>query len=336
MQEYCREIYVIPLDRRVNLFNAAWGLWQGLPLNIGYFYSRATKRKIDGIIEKTRPDLIYVQLLRMAPYVRSRSAQEMSIDYMDAFSLRVLRRAKQSNIFVKFLWAIEAKLLERQEKTYAKQFKNRFIIANTDRLFLEQRKLVEDLTVLRNGVDTVFFQPKPIVEKEFDLVFVGNMSYHPNILAAEYLVEEIAPLLRKAYPGLKVLIAGADPVPGVKKLASDEVVVSGYMKDIREAYGAGKIFVAPIFAGSGMQNKILEAMAMELPCVTTPQVIDAIGGIEKLVCSAANSGEFVSHLLELLRNKKMRIELGKLSREYIVKNLSWEASCSPLDKLNCP
>lgn len=334
MQKYCREIYVVPHDRRGNMLNALGGLWYGLPVNVGYFYNRSTHRKIDGIIEKTRPDLIYVQLLRMAPYVRDIRSIDMAIDYMDAFSLRVLRRARQSSWITGLLWRLEARLLERQERKAAHRFKQRFIIADTDRIFLRDSGIKEPFSVIKNGVDTDFYRPDVTATREFDIVFVGNMSYHPNILAAEYLVQVIGEHLRNLRPDLRILIAGADPVPAVRNLAGNHVVVSGFMPDIRKAYASGKVFVAPIFAGSGMQNKILEAMAMELPCVTTPQVIDAIGGVADLIYAAGDKEDFVRHLVRLLDDTGEREETGRRSREHIIKYLSWEACCRPLDKLN--
>ncbi|MBK8504447.1 MAG: glycosyltransferase [Saprospiraceae bacterium] len=186
---------------------------------------------------------------------------------------------------------------------------------------------------MRNGVDTNFFRPTEI-DKKYDLVFVGNMSYHPNILAAHYLVTEIAPLLREGLPSLSILIAGANPTHAVWKLAAEGVEVSGYVTDIRHAYASARIIVAPIFVGSGVQNKILEAMAMEIPCVTSPQVVEAIGGINDLVFQATNPEEYRNLIEKLLSEPGERLKMGKKSRQYIEEHLSWEICCKPLDKLN--
>ncbi|MCB0686863.1 MAG: glycosyltransferase [Saprospiraceae bacterium] len=333
MQEFCEEIYVIPHRRNKNMLNAILGLTRGLPANIGYFYSPSTKRKIDGIIEKTRPDFIYVQLIRMAPYIKHRRSIDMAIDYMDAFSLRVQRRASQSGYLLNFLWQIEAFLIKRQERRFADWFRYHFIIAETDQKFLHEEQLVPSMTLLKNGVDTLFYRPR-IGHQKYDIVFVGNMSYHPNILAAEYLVRKIFQPFQKRRPDLTLLIAGADPAPTVIQLAGNGVVISGYMDDIREAYASGRVFVAPIFAGSGMQNKILEAMSMEIPCITSYQVINAIGSVENLIFGAMIPDEYIEHLARLLDNEDERKLVGKRSRQFIVENFSWDVCCGPLDKLN--
>jgi sugar transferase (PEP-CTERM/EpsH1 system associated) len=333
MQEFCQEIYVIPHSTWNNYLHALLGLFRGLPVNIGYFVNNATRKKIHAIIEKTRPDGIYVQLVRMAPYVAGQNVAEMSIDLMDAFSLRLQRRSKQTGLLMAQLWRIEEKLISRQERRWAKSFDNRFIISDTDRNFLHDQGIRESIDLLRNGVDTQFFKPIE-VEKKYHVVFVGNMSYHPNILAAQYLVTEIAPLLRESKPNLRILIAGANPTNAVWRLAGDGVEVSGYVADIRDAYASASIFVAPIFVGSGVQNKILEAMAMEIPCITSPQVIEAIGGIDNLVLQASNPEEYQSMIEKLLSDPEERINMGRKSRQYIKEYLSWEHCCKPLDKLN--
>lgn len=332
MQPYCDEIYVIPHSRNVNFFNAMRGLWSGLPVNVGYFFSPSTARKINGIIEKIKPDYIYVQLLRMAPYVQNIRSIDMAIDYMDAFSLRVMRRSRQSGLFLNLLWSLEAKLIARQEKSVAPRFKNRFIIAETDGDYLQREKIVNQLTLLKNGVDTEFYVPRDI-PKKYDIVFVGNMSYHPNIIAAEYLVEHIVIPMRKKWQSLKVLIAGADPVASVRQLSGNGVEVSGFIEDIRDAYASGKIFVAPIFAGSGMQNKILEAMSMQLPCITSTQVIEAIGDVTNLLFKADDATEFIEHIERLLLNEAERQHVGMKCRKYIEQHLSWDVSCEPLNQL---
>lgn len=333
LQVFCQEIYVIPHDRWQNWLNALRGLFYGMPVNVGYFFMHSTQRKIEAIIEKTRPDAIYIQLLRMVPYVKNQQVIDLHLDYMDAFSLRVLRRSQQTPGILGWLWKLEAKLLIRYERTVANRFKNRFVIAHTDKAFLKDHGVKQYIDVLPNGVDTGFFQVQGNVDKIYDLVFVGNMSYHPNILAAQYLVNEVARPLRKKITNLKILIAGADPDERVKKLQCDWVTISGFMSDIRMAYESGKIFVAPIFVGSGIQNKILEAMSMELPCITSPQVITAIGGIEEIIFGADDPQKFQVLIERLLQDEMQLVQAGKKARAHLVQYFDWASCCKPLDKL---
>ena len=124
------------------------------------------------------------------------------------------------------------------------------------------------ISVVPNGIDTVFFRRQKPVDSSSSasptLLFSGNMSYPPNVDAAVQLVKHILPLVQT--PNVRVLIAGTQPVPAVLRLASEQVEITGWIPDIREAYGQADVFVAPLRIGTGQQNKILEAMAMELPC----------------------------------------------------------------------
>ena len=333
MKVFCQEIYVIPHSRTSNLLHAILGIRFGLPGNIGYFYRHSTKRKIEAIIDRKRPDAIYVQLARMAPYVNNRRDIPKYIDYMDAFSLRVHRRAKQARMPISWLWRLETVLLERYERLISPRYAKRFIIANSDKDYL-QNCGVGELQILPNGVDTNYFTRDPRAKTEFDIVFVGNMSYHPNVLAAKYLVEYIAKPLRRKRPGLKVLIAGASPTQEVQNLRSSWITISGFMPDIRIAYQSGKIFVAPIFAGSGLQNKILEAMSMELPCITSAQVSDAIGASENIILTGEDGTAFISHIEKVLDNVDLHQAMAKKGRVYVEENFDWYSCCAPLAKLD--
>jgi sugar transferase (PEP-CTERM/EpsH1 system associated) len=333
MKPYCKEIYVIPHSRWTNMLNAFLRIGQGMPVNIGYFYRGSTRRKIEAIIERVRPEGIFVQLARMAPYIDNKNSIPKYIDYMDAFSLRVTRRTVHSRWPLSWLWLLEARLLRRFERKISLDYVKRFVISRTDQEHL-QAIGVHSLDILANGVDTEYFKKENQEDQDYDLVFVGNMSYHPNILAAKYLVEKIAEPLRRSRPDLKVLIAGAEPSKEVLALASSHVTISGYVPDIRSAYRRGKIFLAPIFAGSGLQNKILEAMAMGLPCITSVQVAEAIGAPSQVVLTGKEAKEFVRLAEILLDDANRRKEISEQGRTYVEMNFAWHSCCAPLAKLD--
>ena len=115
----------------------------------------------------------------------------------------------------------------------------------------------------------IFFNPKKRIKKKYELVFTGNMSYPPNVNAVEYIAKELMPLLIERKPDIKLLIAGATPANSVKALSSENILVSGWLDDIRDAYNDASVFLAPLQIGTGLQNKLLEAMCMEVPCITS-------------------------------------------------------------------
>ena len=157
------------------------------------------------------------------------------------------------------------------------------------------------------------------------MVFTGNMSYPPNINCAQFLVNEVMPLLWRQKPNTNILISGTSPVKEVLSLASEKVIISGWVEDIRESYARSKIFVAPMQIGTGLQNKLLEAMAMGIPCITSPLANGPLGaknGTEVLV--GENKAAIAQLIIDLLDNENQLIALAEKGRLFVELNYSWK------------
>jgi glycosyltransferase involved in cell wall biosynthesis len=178
-----------------------------------------------------------------------------------------------------------------------------------------------------NGIDKDSFEPL-IQEPEFDLVFVGNMSYVPNIEAVEFISE----LLNKK-PGVTCLIAGADTSIAVRRIAEKNKQISllGWVDDIRSAYCNGKYFVAPMRIGTGMQNKLLEAMTLGKPCITTSLANNAVKAKHMETIVVADSlQEFIDAIEWLNENPAKASEIGQKGQRFIIQKYAWKSS---VDKL---
>ena len=175
-----------------------------------------------------------------------------------------------------------------------------------------------------NGVDHEFYTPQEC-EKKYDIVFTGNMAYAPNINAVEYLANDILPLVWKKLPEAKMYIAGATPDPRVKKVASDRIIISGWLDDMRDAYAQSKIFIAPMRIGTGLQNKLLEAMSMKLPCITTSLANNPLGAEEnKEILVGNNEQELAEHIITLLTNKDKADEIAQNGYNFVRRVYDWE------------
>lgn len=332
MQQFCHQIHIFPLTKWRIAIHLIRGLFLGFPLQVAYFYSPVIKNKISNIIHQLQPDHIYCQLIRMAPYAQDLPFPK-TIDYMDTFSAGMQRRAQRSHGFLKMIFHREARQIKRFEATVFEKFDHHTIISEQDRdlLNIPEKNYIH---IIPNGVDTKFFSPKPEPNSSFHLAFVGNMGYHPNVTAAKYLVNKILPLVNKEHPDIKTLIAGARPTGEVQNLQSEQVEITGWVEDIRDAYGNARIFVAPIFLGSGQQNKILEAMSMGLPCITTSMVNNAIGApVNKAILLADDPETFASQILYLLANPEEQQKIGRAARAFVEQNYSWQHSVSIFAKL---
>jgi glycosyltransferase involved in cell wall biosynthesis len=253
---------------------------------------------------------------------------------MDALNAGHRRRVDASKPIMKMLLREESKRLVAYENLVFDYFENQTIISRQDQqlIYHEQRNKI---VVVQNGVDTDFFHSDHSTNRKFDLVFTGNMSYAPNIDGARRLVLEILPILQKANPDINVLIAGASPVSEVLELGNNKgVTVSGWMDDIRDAYNAARVFVAPMRIGSGLQNKILEGMSMGLPCVTTSLVANAFESNQRSALVVADTNaDIANEILSLLNNSERSENLARKGEEMVKKSFSWQSTVDLLESL---
>lgn len=334
IQSFCKSVHIFPIHKRKAQFNAIKAFFQKTPLEVGYFFNKKIKSQIEQIIDIEKPDHIYCQLIRMSEYVRHLPYPK-TLDYMDAFSLGMKRRAENSSMWVQYFFKKDAFRIAAYEAEVFHDFQHHSIISLQDRNYLSFWEK-EKIHILPNGVDTDFFKPQPEVEQKYDLAFIGNMGYYPNVQAAIFLGKKILPTLLLKNKELKLLIAGARPDVSVKNLSNKNIIITGWVEDIRTAYASSKIFIAPIFHGRGQQNKILEAMAMGIPCITSDQVNKAIGAIPRNSILIANDVESCQEQISLLiENVSLRQQLSKNGLEFIKKNFSWEKYGKQLEQILC-
>jgi len=332
--QWCKRIYLFRLQKWRIAFRLLGAFLSRQPFQVSYFYSQTLHNRLIRIFEEEQPDHIYCQLIRMAKYAETLSTPA-TIDYMDAFSLGLRRRAQMEKGVKRWLISREAKRVGQYEKQVFNRFVHHTIIAKGDRDALCDTKAIREIHVVPNGVDTTFFQPGSDNHADYEILFVGNMQYFPNVSAAKFIVDEVMPLVWEKRNQVRVLIAGAEPHPDVVALGQyPQVKVSGWLPDIREAYKQGYLFVAPLQVGSGQQNKILEAMAMQLAVITTPLVNQAIGAShEKELLLATYAYEFANAIDNLLDNPQQVQTMGSYARRFVKDHYSWEASTQLLEDI---
>lgn len=294
--------------------------WGRQPLQSSIFYLPKIKKQVDLIIAAIQPDHIYCQLARMAPYAIGQPHAK-TIDYMDAFAVGMQKRAAIVPWWQRGLYQLEARRMQRYEEQIFSAFDHHTIISEQDAALINARPI----HIVPNGIDLDFFNPKELsIAKSYDIAFVGNMGYLPNIAAAEYLVNQVLPLVQRKRPETNVLIAGARPDDRVKRLANSNVTVSGWMDDIREGYASSNLFVAPLFNGTGQQNKILEAMAMKVAVVTSSEVNQAIGATDgQSIVLADDASNMAQSILRLLNDDGLKQELQGNAHTFVHERYSW-------------
>ena len=330
LQPYCNSINFIKISKLQILFGLLRAFLKGLPLQCGYFYNHKAARKVDQLIIKHQPDMLFGQLLRVAEYIRHKNIPK-TIDYQDVFSYGMKRRRDIASWITKPIYNMEYKRLCRYEAAIFDDFDVKAIISEPDRDLIPHPKK-EEILIIPNGVDHEFFKPRQ-EEKKYDVVFTGNMSYAPNVNAVDYLANEILPIVWKTLPGTKMYVAGATPDPKVKKAASDHVIVSGWLDDIRDAYAQSRVFIAPMRIGTGLQNKLLEAMSMGLPAITTPLANASLGAKpNEEILIGSNAEEMAQHIITLLTDTQKAEQIAQAGFNFTNRVYDWGKATEILEK----
>jgi len=314
-----KELHIIRMESVERIFSLFKAFSTGIPYQIAWFNSDKINQIIQALAAQIQPDHIFCQLTRMAEYCKDMPMPK-TLDYMDSFGIGMKRRAHVAKGFSKYIYKLEASRMIRYEAMIADKFDHLTIISEQDKAQFSFPK-ANEIHILHNGIDPSFFEYET-QPKDIDIVFVGNMGYLPNIEAAEFLVQNIIP---KCGPDVTVLLAGTSPATRVKALQSDKVTISGWIEDIRAAYSRAHIFVAPLWSGTGQQNKILEAMAMGVPCITSTVVNNAIGAKEgEEILLADDEVQFAEKIDLLLKNNHLRSQISQNAKIFVKQNFDWK------------
>jgi sugar transferase (PEP-CTERM/EpsH1 system associated) len=332
LKPFCRRIMVHHISFRKVVWNLFIALFSRLPFQVMYFYDKGFHKKINNVIEKEKPDLIYCQLVRMAEYVKDSNDIPKTLDYMDAFSTGLERLSHRSSFLKKRVVKMEWKRMLRYERDIFNHFSHHTIISEQDKKLIPHPGN-NKIQVIPNGVDTDFYRPVE-TEKKYDLIFSGNMTYPPNVESALFIANEIMPLLIKQQPGINLIIAGATPVPEILKLASDRIHVTGWVDDMRTCFSESKIHLAPMLISIGLQNKILQAMAMKIPCIVSTLANNAIHApVNDCLLLADSPEEYVEKIFSLLNDKQLYKRLSENGLQFVRKNFDWKSSVQKLEKV---
>lgn len=326
LRPFCKEIYIFKLNPLLLYWNTFKMIFSKLPFQVGYFYQSSIKNKILKIVKQKSPDILYCQLIRTTEYVKHIHNIPKTLDYMDALSAGMEKRAKIANWIKKQPLKIEGKRLKIYENKIFDYFDHHTIISKQDQKLISH-PLNQKITIVPNGIDDYFLQYTPSnLTKEYDLVFVGNLNYAPNIEGCLFIVNELLPFFKKSGKDLTVLLSGANPSPKILKLNQlKNVTVIGWVDDIRESYSKGTIFVAPLFIGTGLQNKLLEAMSLNVPCITTSLVNNALGAEPNSEIIIADSAiEFYNQINIMLKDSSLTERISMNAKKFVAKNYSWK------------
>lgn len=306
----------------------SWAL--GDPLMVGLYCPNRVIEQIANLVSENTFDVLHVQTAMMAPVAAVARGLPKILDFVDSLGLKLARRSRIEASWLRPIWRVEAKRMQKYERKQTGIFDRQIMTSSVDKFAISKTSAID---IVPNGVELEKF---PYVEGRFtnDIVFIGTMSYSPNVDAAIYFARKVFPLIRKSVPEARFLIVGANPSKKVQQLSRiPGIKVTGYVPSVHKYLAEAAVAVAPLRMGSGIQNKILEAMASGTPVVTTSL---ALGGIEAVpgehVKVGNNPQELSNEIIHLLRDRREAIRIARNARRLIEEKYSWERSVAMLEK----
>lgn len=340
LRQQGHEVVVVQEAKRQAMLRSGMALFSSQSLQVAYARSARFTHAIQDLCTQRTFDVIHVEHLRgIASMEQIIHISPLVWDAVDCISLLCKHAAKAGpSLSVRAVALLEQKRTQQYEARMVQQLRHIAVTSERDRqaLIELQRLYTGDLVssdealgagikVLPNGVDLNYFRPLHQERRRFNIVFSGKMSYHANVATALYLYQQIMPLIWQQQPEATLTIVGSKPPKSLQLLARDpRVEVTGFVTDMRPYVGRAEVMLSPMVYSVGIQNKVLEAMALGTPVVVATQAAAAFGarsGRDLLVAGSAR--EFAEATLRLMDDAPLRTALGQCGREYVEQHHEW-------------
>jgi len=337
LRELGVSVEAIPLGTGESLWNCGTAALRGEPLQAAICRSREARLRLIRMLESYQPDVVHIEHFRAA-YLRSAIPTSVPtlFDSVDCISLLQERTTRQSHSWRQRLLArVELNRTRSYEGRILTQFEQVIVTSAEDRESLLELAPTATIEVVPNGVDLEHFQPMDSPRSPETLIFSGKMSYHANVTAILHFVRHIFPLVRREHPHVRLIVAGSSPPTAVADLSRDPgITVTGYLPDLRPTLATATVAICPVTVKVGIQNKILEAMAMGTPVVASREGATGLAALpERDFLMGDDAAGFAGQINRLLADSALRQRVGKAGRGYVETNHQWAASASALDTL---
>lgn len=333
--EFYTKLIPVKFNKKYAYLNAVKALFNDKPFIVEYFYNKEMQKVIDKEIASGNYNAVIGYIIRSFPYLKKHRKIKRIIHLCDSVSMMYERRVQESkNLFDKLKIFIEYIKVKNYEKKICSQTDKQIMISEADKNYMEKFADTSKMRVIGLATDTNYYAPIDC-KKENNICFVGSMQYIPNSEAAKYFALEVFPLIKKEIPDAKFKIIGANPRKDLIEVLQhiEGVEVTGRVDDVREYMKDCRVSVCPVKIAGGIQNKILEAMSMGIPVVTTPEGAEGINAGEDILRVAKTNEEYAAKVIELMKNQELNKNIAKQSREFVCANFSWSKVGNEWDEM---
>jgi sugar transferase (PEP-CTERM/EpsH1 system associated) len=335
LQAHTKSVTAAAVNGLGGKFRALRALVAGQPLSVAAFNVAELHRTIISKFDELRPDLIIVYSCNVAQYAEHFAGVPRIMQFHDLDSLKWAQYAKHSRFPLKWIYRIEAQRLLAYEGRIARRFAYALVCTTAERRDFERLFPGIAVSLVGNGVDLDYFRSQGEMKRPGSIIFTGVMDYFPNIDAVLWFCDQVLPVVQAQIPEATLTICGNRPTAAVRRLAKRRgVAVTGWVPDTRPYLDSAEIFVAPLRLARGVQNKLLEALAMGLPCVASTAawngtVVPKGAGI--LVTD--DSKEFAGQVVRLLQDDALRAEMAGRARAVAESKYRWDRQMTSLDRV---
>jgi glycosyltransferase involved in cell wall biosynthesis len=337
LHEWCHRVETIPLPRWRTLWNALQALPSRTPLQAAYSRSPEMAALIRHTQAKIPFDVAHLEHLRGSELSPAINGLPIVFDSVDSIALLFERvRASGPTWRSRLLAGLDLARTKHYEGHLLKHYSRVLVTSPHDRDALAELSTSPDaderLVVLPNGVDLDYFAPLDAPRDPATLIFTGKMSYHANVAAAESLITEVMPLIWQRLPDVRLMIVGKDPPDHlIAQAENPQITVTGFVPDLRPYLAQATISISPMRYGVGIQNKVLEAMAMVTPVITTPQATSALQvQANQDVMVAETAQTMAKTAITMLADETLRESIGRAGRRYVETHHDWNAVAKKL------
>jgi sugar transferase (PEP-CTERM/EpsH1 system associated) len=328
---FCSRVEIVPVGRLQSFASLAFRApFSSLPLQTHFYDSAAMRRRLATVLAEETVDVIHASLIRILPYVWDVRDVPVVVDLMDTFSRSIALRKRTASPLTRWAYEIEERRVAAYERAACERFPLLFVCAEIDRQALHAR----NVSVIRTCADLDAFEYRREGREDDLVIMTGNMGYPPNVDAVTWFVANVWPLVRAARPQLRFRVVGLRPARQIRELAgSHGIEVTGPVRDVAAELQRATLAVCPMRVGSGMQIKVLEAMATGTPIVSTSfgnEGIEAVPGAEIEVADEPQA--FASAMLGLLSDPVRRARIAAAARRSSETNFTWSAHAALLEK----